>query len=90
MTVVGTRVTVTTAATNVMGLNSHNAVCPSTGSILNLGPQDVDLGGPEVTAGAGYPLTVGSAIDVDLILIDQLYAITASGTAVLAVLKLRQ
>ena len=72
MSVVGSRVTITTAATNVMGINKHNSTCASTGSILNLGPQDVDLGGPEVLTGAGYPLTVGSAIDVDLILIDQL------------------
>ncbi len=90
MSVVGLRVTVASSPTNVMGLNSHHAGCASTGSILNLGPRDVDLGGPEVLTGQGYPLTVGSAIDVDLILIDQLYAVTATGTSVLAVLKLRQ
>lgn len=91
MAIVGSRVTITTAITKVFDPNRHGSASSSiTGSVLNLGPSDVDLGGADVVAGAGYPLTVGSAIDLDLIAYDILYAVTTSGTAVLALLKMRQ
>ena len=88
MAILSFRVTVTTSVTALMGGDRGSAGHPLTGSIQNLGTSDVYLGGATVTAAAGYPLTVGSAIDMDLILIDKLYAITASGTAELAVMQL--
>lgn len=63
---------------------------PITGSLLNLGSQDVDLGGADVVTGEGYLLRVGGTFDVDLIAGDVLYGVTASGTSSICVLKLRQ
>lgn len=90
MPIIGTRVTVTTAPTQVIVPNNGSITGPITGSILNLGPQDVDLGGAGVTTGAGYLLRVGGTFDLDLIHGDILFAVTASSTAVLCVLKLMQ
>lgn len=88
MAILSFRVPVTTSVTYLLGGDRGSAGHPLTGSVQNLGAATVYLGGATVTAAAGYPLTVGSSIDLDLILIDKLYAITASGTAELAVMQL--
>ena len=90
MPIVGERLTVTTSPTQIIVPNHGSITGPITGSVLNLGPQDVDLGGPGVVAGAGYLLRVGGTFDLDLIHGDVLYGVTASATAVLCVLKLMQ
>jgi len=90
MPIIGTRVTVCTTATVIMLPTNGSTGDPITGSLLNLGSQDVDLGGAGVTTGAGYLLRVGGTFDVDLIAGDVLYGVTASGTSSICVLKLRQ
>jgi hypothetical protein len=88
--IIGARVTVTTSPTQIVLPTYGSATDPVTGSLLNLGPADVDLGGAGVTAGAGYLLRVGGTFDVDLIGGDVLYGVVAASTAVVCVLKLRQ
>lgn len=88
--IIGQRVTVTTTASRVVQPTYGSVSVPITASILNLGTADVDLGGIGVVAGAGYLLRVGGTLDVDLTGGDDLYGVTASGTATLCVLKLRQ
>jgi hypothetical protein len=88
--VIGSRTTVTTVATQLMLPNNGSISAPVTGSLLNLGPSDVDLGGPGVVAGAGYLLRVGGTFDLDLIHGDVLFGVTASSTAVICKLLLMQ
>lgn len=90
MPILGGRTTVTTSATQVVVPNNGSIVGPVTASILNLGPNDCDLGGEFVTTGNGYLLRVGATFDVDLIHGDVLYAVTASGTTVLCHIRLMQ
>lgn len=90
MPIIGARVTVTTSATQLFTGAYGSATVPVTASFLNLGPVDVDLGGAGVTTGNGYLLRVNGTFDVDLLSTDVLYAVTASGTSVICVLKLRQ
>lgn len=90
MPIIGQRVTVTSTASQVVVPTYGSANDPITASVLNLGPNDVDLGGSGVTTGNGYLLRVGGTIDVDLMSGDVLYGVTATSTSVLALLKLRQ
>lgn len=46
----------------------------------------IDIGGPGVTSGAGYPLGPGASLSADLISGNQLWAVAASGTVSVAVL----
>lgn len=67
------RVTVTTAATEVVvGVRGAGTVKFSA---------DVYVGGPDVTTSNGFPLSAGDTFSLDLARSDSLYAITASGTA---------
>lgn len=90
MPIIGERITVTTSPTQIIVPNHGSISGPITGSIMNLGPQDVDLGGAGVAAGAGYLLRVGGTFDLDLIHGDILYGITASSFATICLLKLMQ
>jgi hypothetical protein len=49
-------------------------------AITNAGAAAVDLGGSDVTSGAGYSLAAGATITLDLGSSEQLFAIAASGT----------
>lgn len=90
MPIIGSRVTVGTTPVVLLSPTYGSVGDPVTGSLLNLGAQDVDLGGATVTTGAGYLLRVGGTFDVDLISGDVLYGVTASGTSSICILKLRQ
>lgn len=60
MPIIGQRVTVGTTATILITPTYGSTNDPITGSLLNLGSQDVDLGGAGVVAGSGYLLRVPS------------------------------
>lgn len=90
MPIKGGRTTITTTPTQVVVPDNGSITGPITASILNLGPQDVDLGGEFVAAGTGYLLRVGATFDVDLIHGDILYAVTAAGISVLCHTRLMQ
>lgn len=55
--------------------------------IRNGGTAPVDVGGPDVTAGAGFELQAGAALPVDLPPGEILYAVAASGTQSVHVLR---
>lgn len=90
MPIIGERVTVTTTATQVVVPTYGAASDPITASLRNPGPSSVFLGGAGVTSSAGYELVSGGTIDLDLMAGDVLFGITATGTQVVHVLKLRQ
>lgn len=90
MPIIATRVTVTTSPTLLTDPRNGSTTGPITASLLNLGPEDVDLGGANVGVGAGYLLRAGGTFDVDLIAGDLLYGVGAAGTAVVCVLRLMQ
>jgi hypothetical protein len=87
MAVVGARVTVAATATALVvadPLDQGGVVC----AIKNpTGGVTVDLGGSAVTTGTGFALAGGESASVDLQGGESLYAITASGTQVIHVLK---
>lgn len=82
----GSRVTVTTTATQLTG--TVNTREKGAALVRNRGAVSVDLGGPDVVTGAGFQLDAGETvpIDVDSGNGDLLYAVTASGTCVVHVL----
>lgn len=90
MPIISTRVIVTVAATPLVVPTNGSITGPVTASLINLGPSDCDLGGIGVATGAGYLLRVGGTFDVDLVSGDNLYGVTAAGTAVVCVLRLMQ
>lgn len=90
MPIISNRITVTTSPTQLLIPNNGSIAAPITGSILNLGPSDIDLGGETVVSGSGYLLRVGGTFDLDLIHGDVLYGVVASGTSVVCTLKMMQ
>lgn len=87
MAFIGRRVTVTTDPTL---LNSVDADQRGGSSILvrvPVGGTTVDLGGPAVVAGAGFPLGAGDAMPADAHAGDRLYGIVAAGTQEVYVLE---
>lgn len=79
----GSRVTVTTSPTVIVAADGQSIL------IKNIGSIDVDLGGATVAAGAGFPLAAGGEVAMDLQgWSGGLYAVTASATAVVCVLRI--
>lgn len=84
MAVSASRVTVGTAATELSGTDHDRRA----GSSLLIRPAaDVYLGGPGVTTAAGYLVAAGMEFAVDLVLGDRLYAVAATGTVAVSVLR---
>lgn len=90
MPIIGQRVSIGNTPTPIIIPTYGASGDPITGSLLNLGPETVDLGGFTVAVGAGYPLVMNATFDVDLIAGDVLYGICPGGATTIAVLKLRQ
>jgi hypothetical protein len=89
--IIGTRVTVTDSPTLIYVPRHGSAGDPRSGSILNLGPADIDLGGETVSTGAAYLFRKNATMDLDLLAGDELYGVAPSGqSAVVSILKLRQ
>ena len=78
MAVAGPRVTVSTTATR---LDSWGSTRVGAVLVRNRGAASVDLGGAEVTTGAGFELQAGESVTVDMTATDGgLYAVAAAGT----------
>lgn len=84
MAAVGTSVSVTTTATLLSGSETDSLAGQS---ILFIAPSVVYLGGSGVTSGTGYPVTPGVEYSFDLQAGEAMYAIAASGTVVVPVLR---
>lgn len=89
MTVTGSRGTVTTTPASLLTIASPDgARSTSTGSVIrNRGAVAVYLGGPSVTSANGYQLDPGESVAVDLRGSDDIWAVTASSSAVCHILS---
>lgn len=92
MAIVSTRVTVAATPTIVVdtfrGGNSFRDNTSS--SVKNTGGASVYLGGAAVAAADGFELAPGQVITIDHVAGDDLYGITAAGTVVVHVMRLKQ
>ena len=79
MAVAARRVSVATTATLLTSVPS-DSVSGQSILVKNKGSADVDLGPSGVTAGAGFALSAGESVSVDLSPGESLYGIAASGT----------
>lgn len=86
MAVTSAQVSVTTAATLLSAVETDSIAGESL-SLNNTGAGVVYLGPSGVTTANGFPLAAGALQFVDLQPGDNLYAIVATGTVVLAVLR---
>ena len=86
MALTGKRVTATTTATRLDTADTDTVAGKSV-ALKNAGAASVDLGASTVTSGAGYELAAGAAVSIDLGAGESVYAITASGTAVVHVIE---
>lgn len=87
MAVSAARPTVTTSPTPLTGGAEGDFLPGRSAVISNPGPAEVLLGGPDVTAGDGYPLAANSTCAADLARGDVIYAVVASGTQEVHVLQ---
>lgn len=87
MAVVGSRVTVTTAATLLASGVGTDSVEGVSALVTNRGAASVALGGSGVTSGVGYELEAAKSVSVELASGEELHAIAASGTVAVHVLK---
>lgn len=92
MPIISNRVTVTASATLVVDtFRGDNSFRDSTSSsVKNAGGASVFLGGAAVTAAGGFELAPGQIMTIDHVAGDDLYGITASGTVVVHVMRLKQ
>jgi hypothetical protein len=90
MAITALRITVADTATLLMDPAGNTNLGPGAVMIKNAGGASVFMGGPAVTKDDGTELASGEFISLDLRWDDVLYAVTASGTIVCHVLKLRQ
>lgn len=90
MPIIASRVTVTAAATQVVDPIRGGVPDPISAVIKNAGAVTCYLGGAGVTPSDGYELFPGEPFNADLVAGDVLYAITASGSTTLHVLRFRQ
>jgi len=90
MPIISSRVTITTTATQIVDPVRGGVPDPISAVVKNAGAVSVFLGGAGVTTAAGYELAPGEPFNADLVAGDVLYGITASGSAVLHVMRFRQ
>lgn len=81
---------VTVAATSATLLSVAQQT-PRTGVVLSVpaGGVTVFVGGPSVTAAAGFPVAAGSSLSVDLDNYEQLFGIVATGSQAVNVLQVQ-
>ena len=93
MAVKANRVTVTTTATELTGTDtetSFEGILGVASTILvkvPTGGTEVFVGGSDVTAATGFSVAAGEVLPLDLRKQDRLYAITASGSSAVHVLR---
>lgn len=90
MPIISNRVSVTAAATSLSNPVGGSLGDPIGVIVKNTGGASIYLGGSGVTSAAGLELAPGETLNVELMGGDVLYGITASGTVIVSVLKLRQ
>lgn len=90
MPIVSVRVTVTTSPTVLSNPVYGSAGDPISVVVKNIGGASVYLGGAAVQSTDGLELAAGETLAVDLLAGDVLYAVAATGTVSVAVMKLRQ
>lgn len=86
MTVRSSRMTVTTAATDLTVIDTDFTFGSSI-DVLNLGAAAIYLGGADVTAAQGRPVDAGGSYACDLLSGEKLYAVAAAGTVEVSVLR---
>lgn len=92
MPILSSRVTVAATPTMVVDtFRGGNEFRDSTSSsVKNAGGASVYLGGAAVSAADGFELAPGQVITIDHVAGDDLYGITASGTVIVHVMRLKQ
>lgn len=90
MPILSTRVSVGTSPTILSNPVNGSLTDPISVVVKNIGGASVYLGGAAVQSTDGLELAAGETLAVDLMGGDVLYAVTASGTVSVAVMKLRQ
>lgn len=78
---------ITVGTDPVLLTTGGDGVSPGSAALIKALGAGLVVGGPEVTATTGYPLDQGEPVPADL-RGDRLYGVTASGTVVVAVLRL--
>lgn len=77
-----------TAAVVVDGRDGNNGY-PLSATVKNSGSTTMYVGGSDVNSSNGFAIGAGEAVSVDLVN-DQLYAVTASGTTTVQILRVGQ
>lgn len=90
MPIISSRVSVTTSPTVLSNPIYGSLSDPISAVVKNIGGASVYLGGFAVASTDGLELAPGETMNVDLMAGDILYGVTASGTVIVSVLKLRQ
>jgi hypothetical protein len=81
MPIKAARITVTDAATAIAG-DEDETLEPATLIVRNRGSESVDLGGSNVTSGAGFELKTTEREEITLARGEQLFGIAATGKSV--------
>jgi hypothetical protein len=90
MPIISSRVSVTGTAT-VLSDPTRGSIGDPIGVVVkNTGGTSIYLGGSGVTSAAGLELAPGETLNIELMGGDVLYGITASGTVIVSIMKLRQ
>jgi hypothetical protein len=90
MPIIASRVSVTTSPTVLTNPVNGSLADSISAVVKNTGGASVYLGGVNVQSTDGLELAPGEIMNVDLMAGDILYGVTASGTVIVAVMKLRQ
>jgi len=90
MPIVSSRVTVTTDVTPIALTLRGDVPDNTTATLKNAGGVSVFLGGLAVTAADGFELAPGDVFSVDLNIGDDVHGITAAGSSVIHVMKMKQ
>ncbi len=89
MAVSTAQIPVGTTATLLSGVDPGSGGAPNGQSLVlsNTGAATVFIGGPGVTTTTGYPVPAGAEYSLDLDGLETLFAIVATGTVTVAVLR---
>lgn len=82
------QISVSTSATPIVAPgDSNHVVAYHAALVRNAGTGSVFLGGADVTASSGFELSPGASVQIATTSVDELYAIAASGSVRVDVLK---
>lgn len=82
-----TQPTATTTAAIIVNADAGDRLHPVQAIVRTDGATTVYLGGSDVTSSNGFALPQDTAVTVELVAGDDLYAVTAAGTSAMSVLK---